>query len=217
MNWLGVIFSTNCHYWSLIMKIISFILLGFLAFNAFAEPEWNLAKDEDGVVVYTRPNSKTQLKSFKASVIINAPYKKVIDSMHRAEEHTKWFYNRELTKVLENKNNQEYIVYSVTSAPWPVSYRDVVISYNFNSNKDDTLTRINVANIDNYLPEKEDLVRIPYLESYWEITKLDKNKTKVIFENSASLGGNIPNWLADSGVVDMPFYSLYNLKAMLEN
>ncbi len=193
--------------------IFTFLLFSI---NCFAQSEWQFAQDTDGIEIYTKVNNETQLLSFKATVIINAPFNNVVASLHNAEEHTQWFHDRELTKILENKNNQDYIVYSVTSAPWPVQNRDAVISYNFSNNDDNTHTRIEVNHVDNYYPIKEEFVRVPYIKGYWDITKLDSNSTKLTFKSSASPGGNIPSWLANSGVIDMPYNSLYNLRERLQ-
>jgi hypothetical protein len=35
--------------------------------------------------------------------------------------------------------------------------------------------------------------------------------------NAASPGGDIPDWLADSFVLDMPYHSLNNFRDMLKN
>ena len=61
------------------------------------------------------------------------------------------------------------------------------------------------------------MVRVPYLKGFWELTKIDDNSTNIVFMNAASPCGDIPDWLADSFVLDMPYHSLNNFRDMLKN
>ncbi len=74
-----------------------------------------------------------------------------------------------------------------------------------------------LVNIDDYYPLNEDLVRVPYIKGFWELIKIDDSSTKIVFMSAASPGGSIPDWLADSFVLDMPYHSLNNFRYMLKN
>lgn len=182
-----------------------------------AEENWQLAQDEDDIRVYTKPNAKTMLKDFKADMIVQASIEKVNSHMSAMEDQTKWMYDRKLTKVLDRPNDRSSIIYSVTNAPWPVMDRDAVVSFTYNENNTDEFIRIDVDNVDDYHPLNKDMVRVPYLKGFWELIKIDDNRTKIVFMNAASPGGDIPDWLADSFVLDMPYHSLNNFRDMLKN
>ena len=199
------------------MKILLMFSMVLYTSLSVAEENWQLAQDEDDIRVYTRPNVKTKLKDFKADMIVQASIEKVSSHMSAMEDQTKWMHDRKQTKVLDRPNDRSSIVYSVTNAPWPVMDRDVVVSYIYNENNTDEFIRIDVVNIDDYHPLNEDMVRVPYLKGFWELIKIDDNSTKIVFMNAASPGGNIPDWLADSFVLDMPYHSLNNFRDMLKN
>jgi hypothetical protein len=95
--------------------------------------------------------------------------------------------------------------------------RDAVFSFTYNENNTAEFIRIDVVNIGDYYPLKEDLVRVPYIKGFWELIKIDDISTKIVFMNAASPGGSIPDWLADSFVLDMPYHSLNNFRYMLKN
>jgi hypothetical protein len=98
-----------------------------------------------------------------------------------------------------------------------VTDRDAVVSFTYSEKNTDEFIRIDVVNIGDYYPLNEDLVRVPYIKGFWELIKIDDISTKIVFMNAASPGGSIPDWLADSFVLDMPYHSLNNFRYMLKN
>jgi len=68
----------------------------------------------------------------------------------------------------------------------------------------------------NMYPKQDNKIRIPKLEGYWKLVPLDKMKTEVTFQVAAEPGGEIPSWLANAMVIDMPFHTLNNLKERVE-
>ena len=197
------------------MNIILMFVMVLYSSCGVAEEGWQLAQDEDDIRVYTRPNPKTGLKDFKADVIVQASIEVVNSHMSALEDQTKWMYDRKLTRVLDRPDDRSSIVYSITNAPWPVKDRDVVISFAYSENNTEDFTRIDVVNVDGYYPVDNDMVRVPYLKGYWELTRLDDNSTKIVFMNAATPGCDIPDWLADSFVLDMPYHSLNNFRDLL--
>ena len=149
-------------------------------------------------------------------MIVQASIEVVNSHMSALEDQTKWMYDRKLTRVLDRPDDRSSIVYSITNAPWPVKDRDVVISFAYSENNTEDFTRIDVVNVDGYYPVDKDMVRVPYLKGYWELTRLDDNSTKIVFMNAATPGGDIPDWLADSFVLDMPYHSLNNFRDLLK-
>jgi len=199
------------------MKILLMLGIVLYASISIADGDWELVQDENEIRIYTRPNDKTNVKDFKADIIISASIEAVNSHMSAVEKQSKWIYNRELTKVLDKPNDRTTIVYSVTNAPWPVTNRDAVVSFTYSESNTDEFIRIDVASINNYYPLNEDYVRVLYIRGFWELIKIDNNRTKVVFMNAVSPGGNIPDWLADSFVLDMPYHSLNNFRYMFKS
>ena len=199
------------------MKILLMLGIVLYASISIADGDWELVQDENEIRIYTRPNDKTNVKDFKADIIISASIEAVNSHMSAVEKQSKWIYNRELTKVLDKPNDRTTIVYSVTNAPWPVTNRDAVVSFTYSESNTDEFIRIDVASINNYYPLNEDYVRVLYIRGFWELIKIDNNRTKVVFMNAVSPGGHIPGWLADSFVLDMPYHSLNNFRYMFKS
>lgn len=195
------------------------LLSSLIAYSSysFADSDWSLAFDEDDISIYTRANDRTNLDDFKADITLSAPIEEVGQFMSAVEDQTRWMFDRELTRVLDRPDDRTTIVYSVTDAPWPVSDRDAVVRHRYSDDNTESHIRIDITSIDDYLPPNEEYVRVPYIEGYWELIKIDDFTTKVIFMSSATPGGSIPDWLADSFVLDMPYHSLNNMRYLLQD
>lgn len=196
------------------LLIVSLILLSTLSFS---KENWQLAQEKDGINIYTQPNTKTKLNDFKADMIVQATLNDVNSQLSALESHTKWMFDRKLTKVLARPDNRTSIVYSITDAPWPVTKRDAVVRFTYDASNTTEFIRIDFASLDDYYPINDDMVRVPYIKGFWELVKIDDNSTKITFMNAASPGGSLPGWLADSFVLDMPYHSLKNLRNRLKN
>jgi len=70
-------------------------------------------------------------------------------------------------------------------------------------------------------PPQIGLIRVPRLEGFWKLqpqhSDTSQPSVKVTLQISTEPGGDIPSWLVNAMVVDMPFNSLKNLKERVEN
>ncbi|MEA3404278.1 MAG: START domain-containing protein [Pseudomonadota bacterium] len=197
---------------------IKSLLIGSLSFLSFTCAAWEEQPIEDGspVTVWTQAVSDSDFKAFKGEVIINAPLDRVLKVIRDTKNVPKWYYNSMHAEQLQRISKDQSLNYSVTSAPWPVSDRDSVILATVTRHTNGNVTIKMKARPDDY-PLQENLIRIPKLDGSWSLEKLDAQTTKVSLQVTTEPGGSIPSWLANAMVIDMPFYSLSNLKERVEN
>ena len=198
------------------MKLIALplIVMFFYSGNGTA---WDLQPTDESssVKVWTKAVKNSKFKAFKGQVQINAPLDRVLHVIRDTEQIPSWYYRTQKAVKLKKINDSQSLSYSVTSAPWPVSNRDsVTLSTKRALPNGDYLIEL-MAQPDAY-PKQPGLVRIPKLDGFWKLHVISTNITEVTFQIAAEPGGDIPSWLANSMVIDMPFYTLSNLKAKLE-
>lgn len=175
---------------------------------------WQLEIEEPNLKVWTQGESNSDFKSFKGIVLIKAPINKVMAFIKDTPNMVNWYHNTIEARRLQKIGEKTWLSYSVTQAPWPVTDRDsVTIVEQQDLAKGYRLTM--QAAPDSY-PLQANRIRIPKLDGFWLIEKLDTNLTKVTLQISAEPGGEIPSWLANSLVIDMPYYSLSELKTQIE-
>ena len=177
--------------------------------------KWVLQLDDMGVQVWTATVEGSKFKKFKGEIQINAPIDAVVDLIQDTEQLPEWYYNTVSAKQLKSMGPNQSLKYAVTKAPWPVTNRDSVVLGTKYIAKNGTITITLEGHPDEY-PRQENLIRIPVLSGYWIITPISKSLTHIEFMVAAEPGGEIPSWLANSMVIDMPFYTLKNLREKLE-
>lgn len=194
-------------------------LTGMLAsFNSTQVYAWSLEPtDEDSPVqVWTQAVPNSSFKAFKGQVVINQPLAKTYAVIHDTKNIPKWYHNTPIAKKLKIINENQSLTYSVTKTPWPVNDRDsVTLVTNTPLNNGGMLIKLK-AMPDAY-PLQKGKIRIPRLDGFWKLIPKNEKQTEVTFQISAEPGGEIPSWLANAMVIDMPFYTLTNLKNRLEN
>lgn len=199
------------------LKISYFpIIIIFFAFTLTPDiaAEWTLKKDKDGVQVYTRPVEGSPLKEFKGVVNIRSNAEAVKALILDLDTYTEWQHNCSSSRILHKNNENDLYSYSLTDAPWPVQDREAIVRTQV-SEKEGVITLKMTATPD-YIKSTEGVVRVPKMTGFWQITPKKDGMVEVIQQVHASPGGRIPDWLANSAVVDTPFQTLLNMKRRLE-
>ena len=178
--------------------------------------DWEKVKDKNGIRVYTRTVDGSNLKDFRAVMIVpNTNVEAVKQLILDIPNYPTWMHNCSKGRVLkETSPNQRYI-HTITHTPWPVTDRDVVLSITDRTDGDNIVT-IDLLAASNQLAEQENMVRIKVLKGYWKITPKN-NGVEVIYEIHTDPAGNIPDWLANAAVVETPYKTFLGMKSKLTN
>ncbi len=184
---------------------------------SFSAQAWQLeiSEQQPPLKIWTQSVADSDFRAFKGEIMINATVAQVADVITHTEGYPEWYFNSKVAKKLKVINQSQGLTYSISSLPWPVSDRDAVTlsTKSVLANGD---IHIQVEARPDLYPIQKDLIRVPKLEGSWKIERTDAQQTKVTLQIAAEPGGSIPSWLANSLVVDMPFYSLSNLKQRVE-
>jgi hypothetical protein len=177
--------------------------------------DWALEKDNSGVKVYTRLIKGWDLKQFKGVVNVKTNLKTVEKTLRNDVGRCRWMYNTFDTKDVKKVSDNEIYCYSRVAAPWPVSDRDNVTKYTYKKVSDSEMY-VYFTNVSGVIAEKSGIVRIKKMEGYWHFKETSSLNVQVSQVAVAEAGGSIPAWLANSAIIDSPFYTLLNLKKHIE-
>ena len=189
------------------------VLLLIISLSAQAQ-KWELAKNEDGIKVYTRKVEGRSVKSYKAKAVINAPINKVYFIYTDLKSYQRVMQDQSEIELLE-KNNNRYILYSKMDMPWPADDRDMVSETEIEK-KDNGQIIIRSKCLKNRLAPKKDYVRI---KDCWEIvtlTPVGNDKVEIQIEGLFDVGGSLPGWIVNMFLVDGPFDTIGNIKKIVE-
>ncbi len=189
-------------------------LLAYAAGAANAEDDgWTLAKDEDGVQVYTREVAGSQFKEFRATTLVPAPLAAVIAWYGDPSTYPEWIESCvEARRVEDEAGAANYLKFDF---PFPASNRDVVLRGRPLEETPETVV-VEVRNVDGLVAETSGLVRIPMLRSRWEFRSRGDAETEVIYRQHMEAGGRLPAFIVNRAAVDNPYKTLRGLTRYAE-
>jgi hypothetical protein len=191
------------------------IILIFNSVFLIAQENWNLERDRQGIKVFTRKSAKNSMKDSRAELIVKGTPDNIINEFRNIMNHKNWMHRISTSEMIKKVSNNEFYAYYVASAPWPVSDRDAVVHY-FIKKEPNGNYIIYARGKPEMIPHKDGKVRIPKLDSIWEITALPNGYSKIVYTTSSEPGGNVPVWLTNSSATDAPFETVSRLKAIVE-
>lgn len=179
------------------------------------EDGWKLTRNQNNIKVYIRQHNETALKEVYARTDIKTSLSAIISVIKDTGNHHKWMYANKISKLLKKNSEFDWILYSESEAPWPVSDRDLISHSKMSQDLKTCTIRIEASGIPDYLPVNEGIVRIQKMHSVWELTPQGNGVVTVGFKILLDLGGNIPTWLVNLAVDKGPYYTLLHFKEIV--
>ena len=160
---------------------------------------WNLAKQANGVAIYSRAHPGSKLKEFKAIGEIDAPSQTVHNVIDDVAAYSSFMpYTKECRVIREEKNST--LTYQRLS-PKIVSDRDYTIRIHKKSWPADNglaySNRWEQANEEGP-PEQEGVFRVKLCEGSWLLEPNGPNKTRATYYVFSDSGINVPVFLANT-------------------
>ena len=197
-------------------KNILFILVWILVFfssETFSQSPWEIDKNKDGILVYTRVEKDSEFKSFKAITIIEASPSEIVKLLINTDGYINWFGYTKTSDILKKESDAQYN-YVETIFPWPYKNRDMVYKMVVDTSNSEAVM-ISLDGLPEYIPEKKRLVRMEKASGYMLLNSRGDN-TEVIYVFHSEPGGKIPVRLANNSIAELPFKTLSGMKNVLE-
>ena len=199
------------------MKILSTVVIACFitsfSVQGFSQNNWGIDKNKDGIKVFTRFEKGSNFKVFKATVEVKNSIGEIIKILKNVSEYTSWYGYTKTSKLLKTEKGMQYN-YVETIFPWPYHNRDMV--YKMSIEKDSLgAVKVLLKGLPNYIPEREGIVRMKKAEGYI-LLQSNHEKTKITYVFHSEPGKNIPAWLANNSIADLPFKTLSGLRKTLK-
>ena len=177
-----------------------------------AENDWYLEKEEDNIEVFVAKTKGSAVKSFRGIVNVKSSLKSVLSVITDASSYPRWLHNCKRATTIKRVGDNEIFNHILTDMPWPVFDRDTVVHSIKTQNDSTKQVTIKFVSKPELLDKLPKTVRITDMQGRWELTPLENGQLKILYQMSIDPGGSIPKWLVNSMVVDIPFYTLSNLR-----
>jgi hypothetical protein len=195
------------------------ILLFISAFNfftAYPQNNWELAKEKDGIKVFTRKETNSKFKSIRVEANIAGTMDKLLKVLMDASSNKDWVYNTNESYLIKKISPFEVISYTETTLPWPASNRDVPLHMTISHNPKLNTLKVVAKGIPNAIPPKKGIVRIPYFNSWWDVKYDGKNRLNIVYFLEMDPGGTVPAWLVNMFVAKGPYETFTGLSRLVK-
>lgn len=173
---------------------------------------WKLAKEKNGITMFTRDSDKTQIKEFRAVASIDSDLSTLVAIFLDIPAMEEWVRDCKSSQLLEEKSDQELLYYMEVKAPFPFDNRDLVQHLVVQQNSASREVTISLRNRPDYIGSKNNIVRMPVADGFWKFKPLGNGKIDLQFQYESDPGGGIPAWIVNSFIVDSPLASISSLK-----
>lgn len=187
-------------------------VLFVLTMPAQAANTWQLSKQEKGINVYVKSKQGSLLKSFKGEVLIKSSLVPLVAILEDPSSFPRWMHQTKSAQKLKEINQASSYIHVVTDMPWPVIDRDSVTLARLTQDKKTKRIQITIKSAPDYIKPIKGHLRIREMQGKWTLMPLGKGETRVIYEMRVDPGGNLPKWLVNTLSIDIPFYTLDNLR-----
>lgn len=186
-------------------------------FNASVEVNfgWELAKNEDGIKVYTRQKEGSKIKEFKAITTVSTKMVVLEMLIEKVSEYPKWQANVTSARILKKVSQNEQYIYYTSDVPWPITDRDIALHW-IKTNNNGTITYTLNCTPD-YIEEQDNFLRIKEAKGIWLFVPTDTNNIEITYQFYGDPAGSLPNWIINLFIVDGPFETLKNIKTKYDH
>jgi len=182
---------------------------------ALANTDWQLAKEEDGIIVHTRVVDYSPVKQFRAVTKISASLASVLAVMLDSEACPEWMYRCQEAKVVKRNRFGDSYVYRKINLPWPVADRDIVMHKAMTQDPETKAVTIKNVSAPDFVPRTKH-VRIEVSESLYLLEPKQDGTVKLTWTQISDPAGALPKTLVNTMIVTSPLTTLKNLRAMVK-
>ena len=103
--------------------------------------------------------------------------------------------NVEECRIVRRLNSNEWFVYTLMDAPWPIGKQDIVSKYTVTRSANRILVSIDQQT--DLIPKKKDIERLDTFSARWEIVPVSENTVSVNFTTQSTQPAKYPQWAQD--------------------
>jgi hypothetical protein len=189
----------------------------FLANFCFAQQEdWKLAKDNDGIQIYTRRLEGSGYKEIKGEIEVNATLVNCVALLKNEKAATKWVDRMVVYQNLDVLSDTVWYTYGEIAIPWPFTNKDFVAKNTLILTPEEGKILIKISSSPDYIPEKDGKKRIRLSEGTWVFEQTETGIVKASHSIYAEANDFLPPWLVNWVVVGSVFNTFEGFREQLQ-
>jgi hypothetical protein len=204
-------------------RIISCIVIGTLVIGLTkaqaqipSRLNWHLAKQKEGIEVYTAPVENSGRKYIKVNAGLTGSLQDVKEVFQDIGRQKAWVYGTRKSYLVKKVDDKHLLYYNETNLPWPVSNRDVVIRMKLVEGPDRHSLAITQAAEPNAVPLNKGIVRVSHLSGYWQFREEGAGKLHAEYFLDVDPAGSLPNWVVNLFITKGPYETFVKLREQVK-
>jgi len=179
----------------------------------YANSEWNLEKQENGISVYSQEKVGSEFLQIRIEVTLAANVGDVVSAFGDGSECLLWQKSCLSSKVVKTINENEKLIYTTIDMPWPLASRDFLFH---SSDKIDPTTKIFTLALrpSSELEINPDFVRGKSNVLY-QVEALDEVSSKLTMLIHTDIGGDVSPIFVNAKIVDELYGDILKLKSLV--
>ncbi|HTD98176.1 MAG TPA: START domain-containing protein [Mucilaginibacter sp.] len=182
----------------------------------YAQTEWKLKNEKNGIKVYSSLVSDSKFKAIKVECELNATASQLVEVLLDIKACPDWVDHTRSCTLIKQVSPSELYYYSEINIPWPAENRDFVAHLIVNQNPDTKVVTVDGPAVPGFVPVKDGIVRVHSSKGLWIITPVKKGLVKVVYTLQVDPGGNIPAWIVNLLATQGPMKSFEGLIQQLK-
>jgi len=187
-----------------------------LLYPSSAQYNWKLEKQKNGISVYLSDVKGSSFKAVKVESTLTGTYAKLIGLLTKVSQFNKWIYNNKTSSILKQNTQLDFVYYSETHMPWPLSNRDAIIHLQIKTDSLPRFLTISGTGEPDLLPRIPSRVRVPHYKANWRVTMPTSTTIQISYFLEIDPGGSIPAWIANSFADKGPYGTFSNMAEQLK-
>jgi hypothetical protein len=197
-----------------LLRLIFLCSLFASHFIAYAQKDWEEAKEKDGIKVFVLKKNKSKIKEFKVTGTVHSSLSGVKALFMDPSHISNWMAGINQSKILNKMDDESIYMHLVFHIMFPLKNKDIIYHQKISQEKKYKALFIIYKSVPDYKPEESGLVRMIESEVTWKFLPLGNGNLEVTYKCSVDLDG-IPEVEMQQYVVDNPLKTLKNLQEEL--
>lgn len=199
-------------YRGAILSMLFFCIIN----TAFTQYNWKLEKQKDGISIYLSDIKDRSFKAVRVECTFNGTYAKLISVLTNISRFSEWIYHNKASKLVKQYSAYDFVYYSETKMPFPISNRDLAIRLQIKTDSLPKFLSINGRNVVGMIPEIPGHVRVTHYKANWKVTMPTPKTIHISYIVEIDPGGSLPAWVANSFADKGPFETFSSLQKELK-
>lgn len=189
--------------------------LGFLIVFAsfvFAQNDWALLKEKDGIKISSRHSHTSPFDDIHVELDVTGNIEQMEAILTDVSKYKEWSYATKVSRLIKSLGPGKFVYYTEIEVPWPATNRYFYANFELKKNNTERSMQIKAVNIPDYGPGPKDLVQVPLTSGTWNITTVANKSIHIDYILEMNPGGSLPVWVLNLFSTKGPMETFENIK-----